>query len=180
MMREGGPGLPHCLGTLGLWPCPSEPFLPFPTSLLSVQLLPVPMAKAWPGGGGGTWPSKIGHQPLGFAEPALAGRHHDTGFPLSGNLPSASFLSCDVTFLVICPIISPGVPLMGQQNHWLLRPAGAPSGLAWPWGSSSAPLGPWVAHRTACSHRGSWSGWVCDPDAGWVLGMWWAQLLLLP
>ena len=51
---------------------------------------------------------------LGFTEPALTGRQYSTGFPLSGNLPPASFLPCDVTFLVICPTISTSLMVTGR------------------------------------------------------------------
>lgn len=77
--------------------------------------------------------------------------------PFRGICLLPSFLSYDVTFLVICPIISPAVPLMGQTEPLALRPAGVPSGLACLWGGSLAPLGPWVA-SAACSPSGSWSG----------------------
>lgn len=55
-----------------------------------------------------------GQQQLSFTEPTLTARQYGTGFPLSGNLPPASFLSCDVTFLVICPTISTSPMVMGR------------------------------------------------------------------
>lgn len=78
----------------------------------------------WPGCGEGADLVRSGQQRLGFTEPALTGRQYSTGFP-SGNLPPASFLPCDVTFLVICPTISTSAD-GDRQSHWLLKPAGAP------------------------------------------------------
>lgn len=80
---------------------------------------------------GGTWPREPGHRRLDFTEPALAGRHHSIGFPFTGNLPPASFLSCDVTFLVICPIVSPSLLLMGEAEAPAPWARGSPLWLTW-------------------------------------------------
>ena len=68
---------------------------------------------------------RSGQQRLGFTEPTLTGRQYSTGFPLSGNLPPASFLPCDVIFLVICPTISTssrgeakGSALLPSRDVW--------------------------------------------------------------
>ena len=97
---------------------------------------------------------KSGYQLLGFAESTLAGSQCGTGFPLSGNLPPASFLPCDVTFLVISPTISTSPMGTGRAtgSSGLLEPLRPGLAMGRPF-CSFDPLG---GHRGSSGTAGCW------------------------